>query len=653
MKLIRLTLQNFKGTRDLTIHANGADVSIFGDNGCGKTTVADAFFWLLFGKDSLGKSEGSFGIKTRDESGEPMHRVEHTVEAELLMEDGSPLVLKRTYKEVYTRDRNSPLEQHTSHTTVYRVNSVEVRESDYKARIAGICTEERFRLLTDPTFFPAVMKWQDRRRMLLDMCGDVTDAEVIASDPELADLPKYLGTFTLDQYRAETTKAQSLLNKQIDEIPNRIDEMSRSVASLAAVKGNPQLVAKLRKEIADLNGDRALVLNGGVASLKLAAISQAEAEMSRIETECRRKASEGVNSATAERAEYDRKAAAAARDALQCESRLNRLRSDLASNLARRERLIKDRDAITAAQFDGETKCRACGQELPPERVAEATQKFNDQQAEKKAAIIAEGKALQASREEIQAAIAQEEAARDAALLAEREATAKRDAVVIPKAEAFDLSAVPAYQAAFAEKARLQSEVEDMRLGSAKELTALDAQIAKKEEELRVANEAVARQAQREEAAARIESLKEEQKTHIEKFNANKMGLFLSEKFIRAKVSLLTDRINSRFERARFILFETQMNGGISECCELTINGKPYTRELSNSERINAGLDAINAFADQFGFAPPVFIDNAEAVTKLIPTRGQKVRLVVSADDTALRIETAERAAPAQQELYA
>jgi len=61
MKLLSLTLKNFKGIRSFTLDAQGCDISVFGDNATGKTTLADAFMWLLFDKDSANRKD--FEIK--------------------------------------------------------------------------------------------------------------------------------------------------------------------------------------------------------------------------------------------------------------------------------------------------------------------------------------------------------------------------------------------------------------------------------------------------------------------------------------------------------------------------------------------------------------------------------------------------------------
>jgi hypothetical protein len=64
----------------------------------------------------------------------------------------------------------------------------------------------------------------------------------------------------------------------------------------------------------------------------------------------------------------------------------------------------------------------------------------------------------------------------------------------------------------------------------------------------------------------------------------------------------------------------------------------PYSN-LNHGARLNVGLDIINTLSDFYNFNAPIFVDNAEAVTQLIPTRSQLIRLVVSEKDKKLRME--------------
>ena len=73
----KITLKKFKGVSDLTADFNDTITTISGRNGLGKTTIFDAFTWLLFGKDS--KERKNFDIKTYDADGKTIERIPHEV----------------------------------------------------------------------------------------------------------------------------------------------------------------------------------------------------------------------------------------------------------------------------------------------------------------------------------------------------------------------------------------------------------------------------------------------------------------------------------------------------------------------------------------------------------------------------------------------
>ena len=114
--------------------------------------------------------------------------------------------------------------------------------------------------------------------------------------------------------------------------------------------------------------------------------------------------------------------------------------------------------------------------------------------------------------------------------------------------------------------------------------------------------------------------------------------LYLTDLFIKTKVAMLTEKINSNFKLCNFRLFEEQINGGLNEVCEVTVNGVNYT-DLNNAMKINAGLDVINTICDYSNTYTPIFIDNAESVNETIKTNSQQIRLYVTENDETLRIE--------------
>ena len=61
IRLKKIQLRNFKIHKDFTFEPDGNNASIYADNKKGKTTIYDAFMWLMFGKNSEGRTD--FNLK--------------------------------------------------------------------------------------------------------------------------------------------------------------------------------------------------------------------------------------------------------------------------------------------------------------------------------------------------------------------------------------------------------------------------------------------------------------------------------------------------------------------------------------------------------------------------------------------------------------
>jgi chromatin segregation and condensation protein Rec8/ScpA/Scc1 (kleisin family) len=108
------------------------------------------------------------------------------------------------------------------------MDGVPVQKKEYDARIAEIADENIFRLLTDPRYFNEVLHWQKRRELLLEVCGDVSDAEVIASKKDLSKLKDILGNRTIEQHRKVIQARRSEINKELEKIPVGLMKLSGS-----------------------------------------------------------------------------------------------------------------------------------------------------------------------------------------------------------------------------------------------------------------------------------------------------------------------------------------------------------------------------------------------------------------------------------------
>ena len=234
MKLKTLNLQNFQGIKDITIAPDGKDIRISGDNGTGKTTIANAICWLLYAKPST--NEKGYNPKTKDVDGEDIHFLHHIAEGIFELDDGSLLTLKKDFYEDWKKVRGSNTENFKGNTLDYYIDGVPVKEKEYTARLEEICPAEKAKMLTIPDYFSETLPWQKRREILLEVCGDITDQDVIHANEELHDLNKYLlklGStdqyYTVEEYAAIAKSKKAEINKELQMIPARIDEARKAI----------------------------------------------------------------------------------------------------------------------------------------------------------------------------------------------------------------------------------------------------------------------------------------------------------------------------------------------------------------------------------------------------------------------------------------
>jgi DNA repair exonuclease SbcCD ATPase subunit len=649
MKLLRLTLSNFKGVKQFILQANGHDAQIYGDNATGKTTLYDAFLWLLFDKDSQNKKD--FAIKTLASDGSELHGLEHTVEGSFEI-DGRAMTLTKSYMEQWTKKRGSAEKTFTGHTTDYFIDSVPVKKKEYEARIAEIVNENVFRLLTNPAYFNEHLDWQDRRKILLEVCGDITDDMVIASDKSLAALPGILEGRKLDDHKKVIAARRAKINDELKKIPVRIDEVQRSLPDIS--DGNADILladmAKLNADIKSKEQELARIETGGEIAEKVVQRKQLEAELIQIKNNCQGKTSQIIaektrelNIARAKIADIENSLRHEKKTITESEKILERIAVELASA---RDRWYQ----VDARQlsFDPTETCPTCGQHLPQDKINAAREKaladFNQTKSMEIERINSHGQHLDQEKktltEEVQSARAavarltgelptyQEKANYLQAMLENLIHDSdiyKEDPAYITKSKEFD---------------SLQQAIDQLRDDNGAAIAAAQAGIRSVNAALQNVLNQLAQYDQAQLGKERIAELSDQERDLAAEYEKLEKELHLTEQFVRTKVAMLEEKINSKFKMARFKLFDVQVNGGISETCETLYKGVPYGSGLNNAARINVGLDIINTLSDHYGFTAPIFVDNREAVTKLIDANTQIIGLIVSEKDKALRVET-------------
>ena len=634
IKLRTLEIEHFKGIRYLHLDFKDGVNSLYGDNATGKTTVYDALMWLLFGKDSAGRA--AFSIKPVGAASGVMPTVSGTIEI-----NGIPRRLKKCMRERWERPRGTSIERFAGNTVDHFVDDVPYTESGYKQLIGGYVDEKKFRLLTGVYAIARDLPWKDRRKLLGEVCGMPDDADILASTPAYRELYELIGQRTVDEYKAVLLAERKQRNTDLNALPIRIDECEKRARDLdvlnysKAEADKAELDARsadLRREIAQLDGD--------------ALLAAAEAEKTRLSASMRELDAENAAHRASQTVPMDADPRPALEQRL-TESRASaeRIRDELArcsqaiqSGNARLEEYRAAWHRIDCEVFAASV-CPTCGQALPADQLAEARLRFDADKDARKNRLIQDSALLKQS---IQADTEKSERLKGALKDQEREQdTLRRKISGYQPTASPVIDDLPDYAA---RKAALESQYADAaskaeQLRADKQVVRQSLQDALRQVtgEIEKVGRVLAARDQLAETRKRIAELTDEQRRVSAQMEDLDRRIKLCEDFTRWKVRFVEDGVNDKFRLARFRLFTEQLNGGLADCCDVTVGGVPYG-DLNSASRINVGLDIIETLSAHYGLRVPLFVDNAESVTHLQDVGTQVVRLVVSEHDKELRM---------------
>ena len=640
IKIQRLTLDNFKCHKHLKLDFLGRNAVLYGDNATGKTSIYDAFCWLLFGKDSQGQSdEKAFCIKPLAPDGEVRdHSAITSVKAELTV-DEVPVSLERTFHEVWTTRRGSAESVYSGNTSEYFVNGVPCKKNEYERRIAEFINEDVFLLLTDLHYFPEKMKWQDRRAVLFEISGVYTDAEIMDTDSKFAPLKEAMGNLTIDDYGKKISSEKRGLTGIRDELPARMDELQRQIADMEALDFHAAEAEKLEleQEKERLSVSLLALKNDSAISEKRNEISSAQLELDRLEAENQAYRREQMQKqpdtdGIARSIAHIRKRISSCQDQIKsCNAKIDQYDRDIDQC---REHWIN----TSAKQFSIKI-CPTCGQNLPEDKQEEAKKQFDVQKQDRLDEIVRTADKMKNARmdaleriEDLKSELSglEDDAEKNEKMLAD----AKAETVVV-----LDIKDYAGIRENLLDRINsLKSECEHLVKSTEPEQEKLAKRIRVIEKEISEKMSIMARQQLITDGKARIEELRKNARETASKLESIASMQYLIEEYTRYKAGFVENSINSRFKRAKFRLFRNQANGGVEDRCDVTYNGVPYG-SMNNGMKINVGVDIINTLSDCYGANVPLFVDNAESVTALDYSGAQIIKLVVSEDDKELRCE--------------
>lgn len=638
-----LRLKNFKGIKDLTVDFSKA-TNIFGENATGKTTLFDAATWLLFDKDSQDRT--TFEIKTLDINNNVLHGLEHEVIG-VVSVDGRDITLTKTYKEKWTKKRGEAERELTGHETLYYIDEVPVKKSEYQDKINSIINEQLFKLISNPLYFSVNMKWQDRRKALLDIIGDITTERVIGYKGNLRAIEALLVDKDIDTLKKSLSARRKKLNDDIKSIPYRIDELNNSIKEIdfEALELQKESIVSEIRAVEDKILDSSRVneellqeknnlyeLKSKLRNIEFIAKEEAQKPLKELKRDlniCKDDITYGVENQILKlenSIKYNNNLV------IDYEKKLLALRNDWAA--VNNETLEINPD---------EFKCPTCKREFESHdvesKITEMTENFNQSKAARLNKINENGKHYKNTAESLNLEIKEEEA-KLAGLYDELEIKKKKARELEQQISSFEPQLYLETNQEYQDTLKQVQELE-VKLQQPSETIdqVIDLKVKKRdlEHELEDINRQLNYKDMNVNTKARIAQLLDEEKKLSQQIAELEGQEFLCEEFIKTKVELLESGINSKFKYVSFKLFDTQVNGGLVETCEALINGVPFSN-ANTASQINAGLDIISALSEYYGVQAPIFIDNRESINRILETDSQVINLIVSKDKN-LRVE--------------
>lgn len=671
MKIVlnELRITNFKGITDKVVKF-GRETFIHGVNGSGKTTIADAFFWLLFGKNS--QDEKTFGIKNTVKT--ELNEMDHVVEADITI-DGKKHTLKHVYREKWQRKKGSSTPTYTGNENEYWWNDAPLQLKEWNAKISKLIDEGIFKLITNPNYFNTMLSWQDRRKTLLEMAGKIDMGVVIKGNKALEDLYERLKGNTMKDFRATLSAKKSKLKEESVSIPARIDELKKSLQEETPDFDALEAEANtLKQQLADVDEalqskssklkkfhDEQAKVQSEIHSLKRQLADLRNSNRIQLENDDR-SASADIDATKALIAKMEKDIAALEKDKAASQKRIEDLNKSIAGMREKWEAMKLEKFEYPPFEYDPESEsCPHCKQLLPADTIAtrKATleknyaddrkkkeEAFNQSLLNRKNENKAEGKRLADSRdsilkevEETSSAIALKSADLDTAVanLQVLESKFTKPEPIETRLEEVmkNNKDARAFETAIAAQIRLLQDepAED------------NEELKKRKQELQAAISDIQKKLGMKDSIAntevRITKLAEDQKNYAQQLADLEKEEHLLLQFEKLHMEQMQQQVNGMFKYVTFKLFETQVNGGENPCCETLLDGVPFS-DLNTAGRIKAGIDIINALSAHHNVWAPIFLDNRESVTEIPKTESQVISLVVSPKDKKLRVEYAQ-----------
>lgn len=628
MKIREMKLNNFRGIKELTVNFDGKNAAIFGANGTGKTTVANAFCWLLTGKSVTG--EKNFSPKTVG-----MKKAEHSAEAVFVSDDGSMTIsLKKVFKEKWKKPRGQEAVL-AGHETILYVDGLKVKDAEYQEAIEKLLPGiDNIEALTIAGHFTEGLSVKERRSILFQLFNG--SIENLIDLPEFMELKVSLEGRSVEDFRKFSEAGRKQAQAWLDEAPASISLLESTKENI--IEGNIEAVQEeLHAEEEKLHS---LIAAYG-SSDKETEKARLKRELDDAEYQYSVKQREMEEAWSTQLREEKLALSVISDEQVEKIRKIKSLEKQVAEQMEEQEKLRKAFRDVAGKKWDeAQAVCPTCHRPLPADEAQQMRAEFEENSASIKADIVKKGKQLTETIKKLEAEKA--DTKKEVEVL-EKSIASQHEAIHMLQAK--EPSKIPYNQTAEyavkykeykAKLASLEGDGENSQPEDNREkIEALKQEIEKHQDYL-------AKLKGNANIELKIAEIKKEKKTMLKRLEGFEKAVYMADNFMDKRAKMAEDEINSHFSCIKFKLFEQQVNGGMKEVCEPLIpnaDGQMVDYKSANTAaQINANLEIMEALAKAYGVSVPIFIDGAERVSKIRKMDCQTIALVVSAKDDVLRV---------------
>lgn len=656
-----ISILNFKGLKSFEAKFNPQVTSIYGDNATGKTSVADAISWCLFGKDSAGRAQ--FDIKHHDINGNTTPKADVSVSMNISC-NGVEHKISRTLKEKWQTKRGETTEEFKGNVTEYKVNGSVYTQADFSKFISSMINESIFKAVSSPTYFTS-LPWKEQRTFLSQLAGALTNDEVVSADPTLSSVLPALEMENIENLLKHVKYNISEVTKKIGEIPVRISELNKAMPKSEDWEAIEKDIETKQKELDRLKSEYSQLERGNILTVKITEtrrkiefankrISEMEKSAYSCQAKLIKESNDYVNDIMAKLNTANASYNTIKKQIDEENAKVNIATSEIEDLKTKNKELQASWGNIQKSKEPSidevETCCPTCGQQIPSEKVYETynimladfkknkkaqLDNINKLHNELKTKKAKADKVILESKERINTLNAELQKMKDELDGLEKALSEKQNEPQLTLEEILN-EKFPNYKSVKEELAKLFEELNQDGEADDSELTErknkLNSEILAIDSDINSLKERYSTKTMADNIQKLIDKANEDNITLAKQLAELQRQEDLYKRFSDTYDSILEERVNKHFSLVKWKMFRTLINGSREPYCECYVDNTAYHDGLNTAMRINAGIDICNTLCRIYKTNSPIVLDNCETSNSILDSDSQQIRFYVSND---------------------